>query len=766
MRCETNSGTARATAWATAWGTAWVRAAIGSALGVLAIAGQALAQTPSIEFIEPSEGFTRTNVTGISDFGTVVGYSFNLSNSALGPVFRYTPGGARTEYGVGYGAVISGDGRVISIGTSGGLAPPRLYYDDGTTRDLPNLTLAGQERQGFVTHLNHDGSVAMLAASYDRPGEGRQTSYRWTESGGAQIPPFPGGSSWNHANGMSSDGSIVVGDWASNSTMISGPWAWDATQPTLTSLVTQSGQPIVLGSATTITGDGRTIYASGFAIHDGVAVGWTDGAPFTGIFPSGASYDGSVLVGSLGLSGSWIWTQETGAMRANEFLRLHGVDVPLDRNLGSLKVSGDGLHFGGLIGFEDIGTRGFVATIPSPNVLMPVSITALLATRRSRRHRNPVCHRRRAGFFVALAWSAGILGAAHAQTPAFEYIPPTPGFTQSYLFDLADDGTAIGMSFNGSGPDLAPIIRYAPGGSITTYPVGADARISGDGQVVAIKTVGASTGATATLHYMDGSQRILPGIVYQGQLRTGVVSHLNFDGSVAMLGVGSSTGGGFTDGSAYRWTLESNTTSYPPFPGGSTWNSTTGLSSDGRIAVGDWAPNSTQNNRPWVWEDVGPTLTPLTDPSGAPIIFGGVGTISGDGHSIYANGFVIHDGVATPWDSGSSFVGIFPNDASYDGSVLVGRLGTPDGLGSWIWTQETGAMRAADFFRHHGVALSDGVLGSNIIVSSDGRHFAGFVRNSVDGFMAAVVTIPAPGVVGSFVFVGTIATARRRRDSR
>ncbi|MGD9790985.1 MAG: hypothetical protein AB7Q00_08065, partial [Phycisphaerales bacterium] len=88
MRCETNSGTARATAL----GTAWVRAAIGCALGFLAIAGQALAQTPSIEFMQPLPGYTITRISGIADDGTVVGWHDPNGGFQPGPVFRYTPG--------------------------------------------------------------------------------------------------------------------------------------------------------------------------------------------------------------------------------------------------------------------------------------------------------------------------------------------------------------------------------------------------------------------------------------------------------------------------------------------------------------------------------------------------------------------------------------------------------------------------------------------------------------------------------------------------
>ncbi|MGD9789644.1 MAG: hypothetical protein AB7Q00_04770 [Phycisphaerales bacterium] len=293
--------------------------------------------------------------------------------------------------------MISGDGRVISIGTSGALAPPRLYYDDGTTRDLPNLTLAGQERQGFVTHLNHDGSVAMLAAGFDRPGEGRKTSYRWTESGGTQIPPFPlGGSTWNQTNGMSSDGSIVVGNWAPSSLSTDMPWVWEDGGSALTPVVLPDGTPVNLGLLTTVSGDGRTTFlrydgppAGGrFMIHDGVATPYEYMSPLGGALslPTGASYDGSVLVGSLGgNNGSWIWTQETGAMRAADFFRLRGIILPDGSRIDNLIVSGDGLHFGGQAGIPGSESGGFVATIPAPGAVVSLILVGIGATGRRRR---------------------------------------------------------------------------------------------------------------------------------------------------------------------------------------------------------------------------------------------------------------------------------------------------------------------------------------------------------------------------------------------
>ncbi|MGD9791799.1 MAG: hypothetical protein AB7Q00_14820 [Phycisphaerales bacterium] len=351
------------------------------------------AQAPSFDLITPTPGWERTSVTGLSYDGKAVGWSHGASAFSVGPIFTYSSDGTRLEYSNGTYPIISGDGRVVAItNSSTPTIPPRLYYDNGTYRNLPNVSLAGQVRQGRVTHLNTDGSVAMLNTSFV-DSIGRSTAYRWTESGGAQIPPFPGGSTWNHANGMSSDGSIVVGDWASNSTNQSSPMLWEDAGPSLSSVTLADGTPIDLGILTTVTGDGRTMFlrsdqapAGRYMIHDGVANPYMFDSPLGGALslPTGASYDGSVLVGSLGQFGSWIWTQETGAMRAEDFLRSHGLAVPIGAFFDTIFVSGDGQHFGGLVSLPNNGGGGYLATIPAPCVMSSLLLLGFTAT--SRRH--------------------------------------------------------------------------------------------------------------------------------------------------------------------------------------------------------------------------------------------------------------------------------------------------------------------------------------------------------------------------------------------
>ncbi|QQS10057.1 MAG: hypothetical protein IPK69_05405 [Phycisphaerales bacterium] len=362
-----------------------------------------------------------------------------------------------------------------------------------------------------------------------------------------------------------------------------------------------------------------------------------------------------------------------------------------------------------------------------------------------------------------------LCGTALAQSPAFELIEPSAGYTGTWVSDIADNGTVVGWSFTGTVPGFGQTYRYAPGGARTEYGIGDFPRISGDAHVVSVDSVGSNF--DVVLYRDDGTQHTIPPVIINGQSRGGRLTHLNRDGSIAMLYY-RSAGSEFE---SFRWTLNGNTTTLPPFPGGSSFNQTTGLSSDGRIAVGNWAPNFTQTNRPWVWEDGAPSLTTVLDPFGTSIQIGGVGTISGDGRTLFYVSdagpglrYISRDGVVEPWVFGGPLAGanIFPQDSSFDGGVLVGSLGISDGGGSWIWTQATGAMRAEDFLSMHGVSIIAPYQISRLMVSNDGLHFAGLASAAGVDARGFVATIPSPGIVSSLILVGIGATAKRRRDSR
>ncbi|QQS09379.1 MAG: hypothetical protein IPK69_01780 [Phycisphaerales bacterium] len=751
--------------------SARVRAALGGLGGLALLCVPALAQTPAFELIEPSVGFAKTQVYDIADDGTIVAMSYNGSAPSNSPIIRYSPGGVRDEFPLGRAPRISGDGLVVGYLPESNGFSPTLFYPDGSQHLVPGVVYQGQSRLGTITYMNRDGSVAMLSTSASN-GASERTAFRWTSEGDAtSLPPFPGGSTWNSTTGLSSDGRIAVGNWAPSSASTDRPWVWGDGAPSLTPFALPDGTTANLGVISTLTGDGRTMFfrhdvAPGnlYTITDGVANLYSIESPLGGqlYLPTDASFDGSVLVGELS-GGSWIWTQATGAMRAEDFLSMHGVNIAAPYGISRLMVSNDGLHFAGLASAAGVDAMGFVATIPSPGIVSSLILVGIGATARRRRWRRNAASTRRSGFcFAALAGTALLGCPALAQTPAFELIEPSAGYTATWVSDIADNGTVVGWSFTGTVPGFGQTYRYAPGGARTEYGIGDFPRISGDGHVVSVDSVGSNF--DVVLYRDDGTQHTIPPVIINGQSRRGRMTHLNRDGSIAMLYY-RSTGNEFE---SFRWTLDGNTATLPPFPGGSTFNSVTGLSSDGRIAVGNWAPNFTQTDRPWVWEDGGPAIIPFTLPDGTSANLGVISTLTGDGRTMFfrhdvapGNLYTITDGVANLYSIESPLGGqlYLPTDASFDGSVLVGELSG----GSWIWTQATGAMRAEDFLSMHGVSIIAPYQISRLMVSNDGLHFAGLASAAGVDARGFVATIPSPGIVSSLILVGIGATAIRRR---
>ncbi|QQS09650.1 MAG: hypothetical protein IPK69_03240 [Phycisphaerales bacterium] len=365
---------------------------------------------------------------------------------------------------------------------------------------------------------------------------------------------------------------------------------------------------------------------------------------------------------------------------------------------------------------------------------------------------------------------AVLCGPALAQTPSFEIIPPQAGFDFFKPSDISDQGIVVGSSYLNIGNPIGALAgRYVPGvggTQYTFYPsnVSPGLLISGDGSAVAGRRLSSGAGDPGgpTVWYPDGSFHIIPRPIVQGLTTNVVFQSLNHDGTSAALTYHPFPNNPTAQGSAvYRWTLQDNIAQLPPSPLlGTTYSFVNGMSDDGRYIVGRMAPNTNFPDAPFAWDTQQNTLVPLLDENGQVMTTGVATTISGDGHTIFANARIIVDGVSTFWTDGQPFTGVFPSDASYDASVLVGLLGTPDGLGAWVWTESTGAVRANDYFRSFGLNFPATARIRDLMVSGDGRHFAGWIESGSAGF---VVTIPAPGAAVSLTLGGILATTRRRR---
>ncbi|QQS10116.1 MAG: hypothetical protein IPK69_05720 [Phycisphaerales bacterium] len=368
----------------------------------------ALAQTPSWQYIPPLTGETYFFPTDMSDSGIVVGGSGSIGNqpSVLRHIERYDPASGATQptlltiFGSNQ-ARISGDGQVVGGNWRGG-APlpspgPALEYSNGDLRLLPSVIIQGERRNSVIEHLSHDGTSAAMTYYPFQNGSTVQGNavYRWSvHDDVAQLPPSPLlGTTYSFVNGMSDDGRYIVGQMAPDIFTPDSPFAWDTQQSTLAPFLDLQGQPMGTGRATAVSGDGSRIYGWYYAensvvtpymISNGITEQLTFSGPLGGLalWPIDASFTGDVLIGPFGSSGSWIWTEQSGAMLANDYFRSFGLDFPATARIRDLMVSGDGRHFAG---WMESGSAGFVVTIPAPGVSVSFILAGTLASTRRRR---------------------------------------------------------------------------------------------------------------------------------------------------------------------------------------------------------------------------------------------------------------------------------------------------------------------------------------------------------------------------------------------
>ena len=155
-----------------------------------------------------------SHLNGVSaDGATAVGMSWQGCQTSP---MKWTQGGGVTlmsKQDPGSSArcyAVSDDGQVavgwdqgVAGGGGGGSRRASVWLDDNT-QVFPTTAPGNLTGIGEVTDVNSDGSV-MCGAS-------QNSAFLWTESGGLQVlPKVPGQGGTHTANGVSEDGSVVVG---------------------------------------------------------------------------------------------------------------------------------------------------------------------------------------------------------------------------------------------------------------------------------------------------------------------------------------------------------------------------------------------------------------------------------------------------------------------------------------------------------------------------------------------------------------------------
>ncbi|MEM7576533.1 MAG: hypothetical protein AAF328_03575 [Planctomycetota bacterium] len=294
---------------------------------------------------------------------------------------------------------ISGDGNVV-IGRSGltgsSIRATRwVRQGDGSwageflndENGDPTGDLFGGSTSGQPWAASQDGSVIVGGSRSDNGNE----AFRWTEATGmVGLGDLPGGSFISDAKGVSRDGTVVVG--FSQSDNGTEAFRWTAAS----GMVGLGDFPggITASQSEGVSGDGQTVVGSAGVPFD-AETGWTSGrvaakwtqadgwvdlgnfseadggdpSQFRNGLATGASYDGSVIVGTSGLatrsSIPFVWSEASGMRPVKAVLLEAGVtDVDGWDILGIRGISDDGRTLVGDAMAAGNAFSGFFATLP------------------------------------------------------------------------------------------------------------------------------------------------------------------------------------------------------------------------------------------------------------------------------------------------------------------------------------------------------------------------------------------------------------------
>lgn len=349
-------------------------------MGVMACgmtAAAAAGQTPGFHLVGFAPGGTASIARALSaDGDTAVGGTGGFPGNLIGPGFVWTTAGGRYDFGLEPGmpaftapTSVSSDG-----GTLAGWMRETPQTDVRAFRRtesglLQDLGVLPNNQSSRANGISGDGSIVVGQCEVGPSGNNTfGVAFRWTQQSGMEALPHlrPEGS-MTQALCISRDGSTIVG--LSQTGGIFGPieafsWTQGGGMVPLPGL---PGAPFSRGEANAVNADGSVIVGSapdenGFTR----AVKWTSaGVESLGTLPGefslramAVSDDGQVIGGSTGLDGyAFVWTPSTGMTWLSDHLASFGVILPPEWRLESVySISGDGLTFAGEA-VSDAGVR-------------------------------------------------------------------------------------------------------------------------------------------------------------------------------------------------------------------------------------------------------------------------------------------------------------------------------------------------------------------------------------------------------------------------
>ena len=336
------------------------------------------------------EGYRYTSATvisgdGVSVAGDAVANNFRSSvlewTHASGTSYVVPP--ASTFYWEATGISRDGGVRAGTANLSGRDQPVRW-----TPGSQPvALGVPGQWARAWCEGMSGDGST-IVGRAYSTSGSAEfGEPLRWTAATGVQGMGIVPGSAHGSAFAATYDGSLIVGG-ANDSQGEGRGFLWR--QDTGYQLIAEAYRIEAVSANGTWIG-GVLQDSSPFRMDAGGTI--VDLDP-TGLLRSGVttgiSQDGRVVIGRAQLLGSiqtsFVWTEARGLQLIDAFLASEGVPVPAGFVFTSthLDVSEDGLVFAGTALNEAGRAEGWVAVIPAPASGGAFALWLLIAGRRRR----------------------------------------------------------------------------------------------------------------------------------------------------------------------------------------------------------------------------------------------------------------------------------------------------------------------------------------------------------------------------------------------
>jgi probable HAF family extracellular repeat protein len=364
--------------------------------GTVAITGvawltlSAHAQTSGFWLVGLPPGGKDNDVRVLSQDGLVAGGASWIPATQTGASFRWTAVGGRDDWGLLPG--MPQRNSVYGCDSTGLIVAGDTWFDNADRAfrrvgdgPLENLGVLPGETRSYANGMSGDGTI-VVGYCENGPFTYKFTqAFRWTAASGMQplgkLTPF---SPLCDARAISRDGTTIVG---LNINEVGWFQAFVWTEATgVKALPTLTGAPSG-ASAYAVNADGSVVVGASPSVNGkSHASRWMNGQIqdlTSGILVAfhstafSASDDGGVVGGSYqpggGKSLAIVWTSAAGIIKTEDYLAQHGITVPAQYDLEYIyAISGDGRTLGGSA--RNLATNqeeGWVASIPAPSTCAP-----------------------------------------------------------------------------------------------------------------------------------------------------------------------------------------------------------------------------------------------------------------------------------------------------------------------------------------------------------------------------------------------------------